>query len=431
MSRYRSNLALLALSVAAVPCATAQEYLYDDREPPDVASELPTPFTPYEAPKAEGYLRSYSSEPFIRDAVLSLRPRFYYRSVRNGLGVQDTFAGGGSLGITTGWWRDTLQFGVTGYTTQPLVAVTNNNRSGLVESDGDGFFTLGEAWGKVKVGPATGTAFRQILALPFINANDARMIPNTFEAYCGELKPWSFLRIDGGYVTRMKPRDTPDFVPMSEVAGAPQVNRGTGFLGFEVGSEDKTYLGAMTELTWDLFSASYAQAGHTWKISPDFEIRGDAQFADQRSVGDELIGNFETQLYGARVASSYGGALLSLSYTNTTKGSNLRSPYGSDPGFNGLMISNFTSAGEQTYGVALSYDFGRIGLTGLTAFASYVYGALPSDGWEQEVNVTADYRIGSGVLDNLWLRLRYAHNESTVNAPIDDFRVILNYTFNF
>ncbi len=426
---------LLRLFLLAALCSAgfvrAQDYLFDDIEPPDEASELPTPFSPLKALEPEGKLGTFSSEPFVRDITFSLRPRFYYRSVRNALGVQDTFAGGGAAGVTTGWWRDTLQIGVTGYMTQPLVAVKENNRSGLVETDGDGFFTLGEAWMKLRAGPATATLFRQRLNLPFINMNDSRMIPNTFEAYRVDAKLWKILRVDIGYVAQMKGRNTPDFVPMSEAAGAPDVDRGTTFAGVVVGEEDATYLAAMTETTWDLFNCAYVQAGHTWEVNPDFEVRGDIQFADQRSVGASYIGDFETQLYGAQLTASYGGALLSLACTKTAAGAALLEPYGADPSFNRLMISNFASQDEQSFGVHLSYDFSKIGMRGLTAFGSYVYGALDDDNWEREVNATVDYRIRDGLLKNFWLRLRYAWNESSEGVPIEDFRVILNYSLSF
>lgn len=431
MKRLRHFLLILPGMIAIIIPASAQDYLTDDREPADTAGEMVSPFSDLQKPEAQGRLAIFSNEPFIRDAAFSLQPRFYYRSVRNAAGVQDTFAGGGSIGLTTGWWKDMIQLGVAGYTTQPLVAVKNNNRSGLLQTDGDGFFTLGEAWAKLRVGPATATVFRQILNMPFINANDTRMIPNTFEAYQIDVKPWDILRVNVGHITQMKARNSPDFVPMSEAAGAPQVNRGTSFAGFVAGQENQTYLGAMTQVTWDLFSSTYLQAGHTWYVTPEVEIRGDLQFADQRSVGAEYIGSFETQLYGGRLTASYENALLSFAYTKTAQGSGMLDPFGAVPGFNGLMISNFALEGEQSFGVRLSYDFKRLGLRGVTAFTSYVYGALPDDGWEREVNVTADYRINSGLLKNFWLRLRYAHNEANARAPIEDFRVILNYTYNF
>ena len=417
---------------AATSRAAGPDYLTSDCEPADQASQLLTPFTPLTVPEPQAGLFGFTNEPFIRDADFSVDPRFYFRSLQNSSGVNNTFAGGGLLGLTTGWWRDTLQLGVAGYTTQPLVNNQNGiDRTGLVAPDGDGFFVLGQAWTKLKAGPATATLFRQELELPFIHGDDVRMIPNTFEAYQIDVKPDEIVRLNFGYVARIKTWTSEDFVSMSEAAGAPQVNRGTSFAGLVLGSEAGTYLGAMSELTWDLFSCSYVQAGHTYKVTPDFELRGDVQFVDQRSVGDDLIGSFETQLYGGQLAASYGGAVLSLAYTDTARGAGIIGPFGAGPEFNGRMLSGFASAGEQAYGVGLSYNFAKIGLTGVTAFASYVYGTLPADSWEQEINATVDYRISAGPLKNIWLRLRYARLDPSGQVSTDDFRVILNYSLTF
>ena len=218
---------------------------------------------------------------------------------------------------------------------------------------------------------------------------------------------------------------------MSEIAGVPQVNRGTSFAGFLIGSEESTYVGAIGELTWDLFSCTYVQAGHAWQYSQGFEIRGDVQLVGQRSVGSELLGTFNTQLYGAELTASYADALLSLEFTDTAAGTGIRNPFGGDPSFNSLMISNFNQAREKAYGIGITCDFSRLGLTGVRAFAAYAYGSMPAGRWEEEINATVDYRITTGALRNCWLRLRYAHNSSSAPAPTEDFRVIFNYLINF
>jgi len=411
--------------------ANPPDYLTNDREPADRAAELASPFTEFVTEQPIGWLRGLSNEPFLRYAGFSLQPRLYYRSLQNGTGRQEAFAAGGSLGFITGWWRDTLQLGVTGYTTQPVVAPSSAGNTGLLRPDGDGLSVLGQAWVKLKVGPATATLFRQALQLPFINGNDSRMIPNTFMAYQLEAEPWKDFRLNFGYVAGMKPRTGEDFEPMSQIAGAPQVNRGTSFAGLLIGSEERTYLGAIGQLTWDLFSCTYVQAGHTWQFPQDFEIRGDIQFVDQRSVGSELLGAFNTHLYGARLTASYANALVSLQFNDTADGAGIRNPFGGDPTFNSLMISNFNQAGEKAYGVGVTYDLSRLGLTGVRAFAAYAYGSMPAGRWEEEFNATVDYRIAAGTLKNLWVRLRYAHNASNAPAATEDFRVILNYTVNF
>ena len=295
-------LILTLLFMARLICrANPPDYLTYDREPTVQASQLASPFTEFVTEQPAGWLRPLSSEPFIRYAGFSLEPRLYYRSLQNSSGPQDAFAAGGSLNFTSGWWRDTLQLGVTGYTTQPVVAPNGAGNTGLLRPNCDGLSVLGQAWAKVKAGPATATLFLQSLQLPFINGNDSRMIPNTFEAYQLEVEPWETFRLNFGYVAGMKPRTSATFEPMSEIAGAPQVNRGTSFAGFLLGSPERTYVGAISELTWDLFDATYVQAGRTWKFSQDLEIRGDVQFIDQRSVGSELLGTFNTELYGAQL----------------------------------------------------------------------------------------------------------------------------------
>jgi hypothetical protein len=411
--------------------ANPPDSLTNDIEPAVRASELVSPFTEIVTERNIGFLRAASTEPFIKDTEFSLQPRFYFRDVQNVSGQHEAFAAGGALSLTTGWWLDTLQLGVSGYTTQPVFAPSSAGETGLLSHRGDGLSVLGQAWAKLKIGPGVATLFRQALQLPFINGNDSRMIPNTFEAYQYEVFPSEDFRINFGYVAAMKSRTSANFDPMSTVAGAPRVNRGTGFGGFVLGSQEKAFLGAIEEVTWDLFSCTYMQAGRTWKFERDFQIRGDVQFVEQCSVGREFLGNFNTQLYGARLTASYGGALLSVESTQTAEGGRIRNPFGGSPTFNSLMIANFNHAGEKAYGAGITYDFSRVGLTGVRAFAAYAYGLWGSDRWQEEINATVDYRIASGALRNFWLRLRYAYNASNAPVPIKDFRVIVNYTLNF
>jgi hypothetical protein len=287
--RFLLAILIFLLMARSTTRANPPDYLTNDYEPAVRAAELASPFTEYVTEQPPGPLAVFSSDPFFRYAVFSLQPRLYYRNLQNSSGVHEAFAAGGSLSFATGWWRDTLQLGVTGYTTQPVVAPDGAGNAGLLRPNGDGFTVLGQAWARVKAGPATATLFRQALQLPFINGNDSRMIPNTFEAYQLEVEPWPIFRLNFGYVAAIKARTSATFEPMSAIAGVPQVNRGTSFAGFLIGSEERTYLGAVGEMTWDLFSCTYVQGGHTWQCSQDFEIRGDAQFIDQRSVGRELL----------------------------------------------------------------------------------------------------------------------------------------------
>jgi hypothetical protein len=257
------------------------------------------------------------------------------------------------------------------------------------------------------------------------------MIPNMFEAYRLDIKPSDVFRFGLAYVTREKTKTSAEFRPMSEVAGVPGIDRGTSVAGFVLGSKEATYIGAVNELTWDLLNIVYVEGSRTWQLQNDFQLRGELQFIDQRSVGEELLGDFATQLYGASLSASYRSAILSLSFTSTADDSEILRPFGGPPAFNSLMISDFDGAGENSFAVGVSYDFARLGLDGVKAFANYARGELPAGQHEDEIDVTADYRVASGPLKNIWLRLRYAHNSPSNEAATDDFRAILNYTFAF
>jgi hypothetical protein len=100
--------------------ANPPDYLTNDIEPAIRASELVSPFTEIVPEQHVGWLRASSSEPFIRDTEFSLQPRLYFRDLQNVSGLHAAFAAGGSLSLTTGWWYDTLQLGITGYTTHPF-----------------------------------------------------------------------------------------------------------------------------------------------------------------------------------------------------------------------------------------------------------------------------------------------------------------------
>ena len=425
--------ALVVLLMFARDLARAipPEYLAATREPAESASEE---VSPIEEPRLElsGWrLAQHSTEPFFRDSIFSLEPRFYYRTVDDEEGRHEAFAGGGALILASGWWRDAVQLGIGGYTTQPIATGPDPGGTGLLRRDGDGFSVLGQLWGKVHVGVATTTLFRQEMELPFINGDDTRMIPNTFEAYRLDVKPSDVFRFGFAYVTREKSKTSAEFRPMSEVAGVPGVDRGTSVAGFLLGTKEATYVGAANELTWDLLNIAYVEAGKTWRLPDDFEMRGQVQFIDQRSVGEELLGSFATQLYGASLTASYRSAVITLAFTSTTDGLKILRQFGGVPAFNSVIISDFAGAGENSIRVGVSYDFARIGLTGFKAFANYVHGELSGNQHEDEIDTTVDYRIDRGPLKNFWLRLRYARNSLSNQPTTEDYRVILNYTFAF
>ena len=109
------------------------------------------------------------------------------------------------------------------------------------------------------------------------------------------------------------------------------------------------------------------------------------------------------------MALSYRHFTLSLAFTTTDSEMEIQSPYGSYPGFVSLMRRDFNRADEDAWQVGIAYDFARLGLDGLSAFAYYAegYGARDSETRkslpnQREFNITADYKPNLGFLTPGW-----------------------------
>ncbi|MBM3647117.1 MAG: hypothetical protein FJX11_04915 [Alphaproteobacteria bacterium] len=74
------------------------------------------------------------------------------------------WAGGGWVGLETGWLYDTLQLGAVGYTTQPLWALPPTaDGTALLKPGGYGFFALGQAYASARALGQVFTGYRQFI----------------------------------------------------------------------------------------------------------------------------------------------------------------------------------------------------------------------------------------------------------------------------
>ena len=161
------------------------------------------------------------------------------------------------------------------------------------------------------------------------------------------------------------------------------------------------------------------------------------QATNQRSNGDELLGEFDTYSWGVRGALSYRGAVLTLAHTNTGRNAAIRKPFGGTPGFTSSMLFDFDRAGEKALRIGLSQNFEKYNLPGVSLIVNYTEGrdAIASDGTSfpgsHEFAVTADFRPQKTWLKGLWLRVRYADGDRGSAADDRrDVRIILNYNLS-
>ena len=431
----------LALTLLAAPSAIAQERELEDAPPPSSIYEIEAAIDrAYPEPEIRRSLfpwisrRMQSLPPFLADTKLYLRYRTYYLRQDRASGLlSEAWAMGGSLYYRSGWLEDFFAAELEAFTAQPIVAPADRAGTRLLEEpDQKGFGVLGVANGKLRYRDFVLTGFRQYLDLPYLNRQDNRMIPNTFEA-AKLAKEKGPLRFTAGYAWKFKPRDDDDFDPLSNQVGVSQA-RGAAFgnLLWDV-SEDFS-VGASGFVVPDVLATVYAETHYVLSLPDAVGLRLDAQFTHQQTVGDELIEglDFDTWNVGLRTSASWRRAVLRLAFSITDEDHRIESPYGSNPAYINLMQRTFTQADEKALLVSLSYDFSGLGIEGLTTIVNFaqswdgVVAGVRGDA--RTIDFTADYRLGRGLIESLWLRLRASWID-VQSAPQHgtDFRVILRY----
>ena len=375
-----------------------------------------------------------SLPPFFSDTRLGVRYRTYALSEDRVSGFESAaWAMGGWIDYQSGELWDAFSAQVKYHFSAPIIAPEDKDGTMLLKTGQEGYHVLGVANAALRWKELVLRGWRQEIQTPYVNRRDSRMTPNTFEAVT-LADTVGALNYGAGYTWKIKPRDSDDFVWMSEQAGA-EKKRGMASAGVRWSPSEEAYLGAFDHFGLDTFNTLYLEGGYTLSLQGGWGLKAELQFTDQRSVGEELLGSFDLQSVGIRISGSLASAVLRLGFTATADGGGpVQNPWGSSPSHVGLMQRNFTRANEKAGLLSLSWNFSRLGLSELSAIVNVVGAWNAKDGLgerlpdSREVDVTLDYRIEEGLFRGFWLRLRGSYLNEDGNAENGtDFRAILNY----
>jgi hypothetical protein len=388
-----------------------------------------------------------SLPPFLRDTELEFSARTYVWSHwRADHSEGMAWAIGGALNYRSGYLFERIRVGAALYTSQPIVAPKNKGGTGLLREGQEGYTVAGQAYLELKHGDGNSLKlYRQEVDLPYVNKNDTRMTPNTFEAYLlrgrkTEIRGLGDITYTAGYIRQIRLRDQDKFQYMSEVAGDPNGNDGMASATFAIKPRKNVTIGVTNHFVNDAFNTLYLEGSHFRNVTDDLGLRLEGQFTWQSSTGSEnsSAGSFDAWNVAFRGAASWKGAIFTLAGSFTSQAEQIQSPWGLWPGYLGLMLSDFDRAGESAILLGISYDFKKVGIPGFSAFANFATGfdakSLTGNSAEfsdqREVDITFDYVFEKGIMKGLWLRTRGAWRREE-GAPRDDYqlRVILNYDF--
>jgi len=413
--QWSVRLLILAMCSAGMAAAASAQGIYPG-DPAKDAYKLPGGFEP----------------------VLQLRT--YYLDQENTSGVPSgAWALGGWAGLRSPWWGDLFQVGIVGYTSQKLYGPDDMSGTKLLAPGQEPIAALGEAFAAVRIAGQTITAYRQLINRPFINPQDTRMVPNTFEAYT-LTGSWDQLFYTGGYVTKMKVRDSESFRWMSNVAGGTGNQEGAIYAGGTWNFATNGYVRVDEVYSTDVLNIFYTDVKYPIAIDDKTSLTLGAQYYPQTSVGDAQTGSFSTFGLGLQAAVSYGPVSGQLYYTQTGRGATTQSPYGDHPSYLNIMVFSFNTAGERALGIGGNVDFSDLGVPGLKASAIYATGRDQIDsqtgapiGNQNETDVRLDYAFAKGTfLEGLVATFRYAwtHQDGTPQNGTQ-LRAYLNYAVRF
>lgn len=376
---------------------------------------------------------------FLHDASFAGQARNYYLNRRNFDGSHnEAWVLGGSLAFRSGYLADFFRIGTVGYTSQRLYGPENRDGTMLLEPGQHGYSVLGQLYGEFKLGSHLSAAFgKKEYNTPYINANDTRETPNTFQGYslygaAGGEDGSAEWRYGAGYINKIKLRNSDQFTWMSQAAGA-SAERGVYAGGVSM-RQGNFSLGAFNYYSDDIINIFYGETKYSLSLGAGTELRLSAQYSNQRSTGEDLLigKSFATGQGGVKADMEVGHALFSLAYTETADGYKMQNPWSGYPGYTSVQVRNFNQAGESAVMLRGQYDFSDQGCEGLSAYALFVQGTSVIGGPdENETDFNLQWQQKSGVLKGFSFRSRYAmvDQRGSGGETQDEFRLIVNYDF--
>jgi hypothetical protein len=346
------------------------------------------------------------------------------------------WAAGGWVGLKTGYFRDRFALGATGYTSLPVYAPSDKDGTLLLQPGQDGYGVIGELYADVRItDDVHANLGRKTYDTPYINRNDTRMSPNTFEAYSvsgvhGGGEGAAEWRWGTGYFDKIKERNSDEFVSMSEDAGA-DVERGVYAFGGNFKKGDFS-LGAVNYYSDDIINIFYTEARYAVPLSEQTRLQFAAQYTDQQSTGDDLLNgsDFSADQYGLKGELAWGPALFSVAWTSTGNETATQSPWSGYPGYTSVQVEDFNRAGEDAWMLRAAYNFQSV--PGLSTYALYVNGNDPEGDTtyaKEEIDFNLQWAAPAGPLQGLALRFRYAvvDQDDPGSSSLNDMRLIFDY----
>lgn len=413
--------------------------------------------------KASGQIREFSIS-----RTIDVSDNSGYTRKANAVGGYLKYETAAFKGLTLGTaFYTTNGFGLNNVETSKYTDPT------LLGKNNEDYTMLGEAYLQYKFDNTTFKAGRQKLDTPLAGSDDARMLPNLFEAYVLSNKDIANTTLIAAHVTKFAQGTFGRAYGAGGILGATAgysswdasnqvgdfVNMGTYAINQKTdGVTAAAAIYKMNEYVsaqlWDYYAhdilnAVYGQVDLKWKclLSDKIHPFFSAQFIKENEVGDKLLGTIDGMYAAGKFGANVENFTAYVAYSQTGKNSAtdaatanaIITPWGGMPAYTqGMVTRHMFLAGTKATKVAASYNWKGFGPNLNTTVYYANYDMAQNNGYTvgdaSETGFDVVYKPEAVKNLTLQFRANYADDFKVASGTLvttswDEYRFIANYNF--
>lgn len=287
-------------------------------------------------------------------------------------------------------------------------------------------------------------------ANPVVAAGDSRLLPESFRGVTVENTSLKGLTLQGGRLHAMSQPVSSDlrdnFVTFyGGSVDSPWIAYGGG----DYAINDYVSVSLFGSRLKDVWNQYYAGTSVTWPLSDELALIGGFNFYNAKDEGRQRLGQFDNDIWSAKLGVRYGAHTLALSHQRNNGDDDFDYLRQSDSIFldNSIQYSDFNSPKERSWMLRYDLNMATYGVPGLTFMTRYGRGSdadysnanafyMRRDGngdpltdqkrWERDIEVK--YVVQTGAAKDLSLRVRQATTRATAfESDLDEVRLIVEY----
>ncbi|WP_347905665.1 OprD family porin [Pseudomonas purpurea] len=407
-------------------------------------------------------------EGFIEGSRLNVLNRnvYFNRDHRDGQksptgnGYSEAWAHGVIGKFESGFTQGTVGVGVDAFAMIGLKLDTGDGRNGgrssfdvlPVDRKGQARDEYTKVGGAAKV-----RAFDTVLkvgdvfpANPVVTAGDSRLLPESFRGVTATNTSLEGLTLQGGRLHAMsQPVSSNMRDNFATFYGGPVNSPWVGYFGGDYTLNKQVSFSLYSSRLKDAWNQYYAGTALRYPLSDDLEVFGGLNYYKAVDEGKQLLGQFDNNIWSAKVGVTFGAHTLALSHQRNNDNDDFDYLRQSDSIFldNSIQYSDFNSPKERSWMVRYDLDMTTFGVPGLSFMTRYgrgsgadyananaVYMRRDAEGnpltdqkrWERDIEVK--YVVQTGSLKDLSLRVRQANTRATAfESDLDEVRLIVEY----